>query len=80
MFLAWSKPESRVTEATVLKGTDLCYVSQDLYESVKQWDSCKCDADFDAYDWKNEVSKLSEVQQRNLFVNPLAAEVDSDDE
>ena len=80
VLLAWEGPNSRVTEATILKGAKLCYMSQDLDESVKQWDSCKCDADYNIYDWKSEVSKLSEVQQRNLFVSPLAAEVDSEDE
>ena len=80
VLLAWEGPESRVNEATIKKGAKLCYMSQDLDEAVKKWDSCKCDADFDAYDWKAEVSKLSEVQQRNLFVSPLAAEVESDDD
>ena len=73
-------PESRVTEAWILKGAKLCYMSQDLDEAVKGWDSCTCDADYNAYDWKNEVSKLTEAQQRNLFVSPLATEIDSESE
>ena len=30
VLLAWEGPESRVTEATILKGAKWCYMSQDL--------------------------------------------------
>eukprot|EP00493_Phyllostaurus_siculus_P016069 UN16314 len=55
-------------------------MGEDLDDAMKEWDDCKCNEDYDAWDWKVEVAKISETQRRNLYVSPLAWEIDSSDE
>ena len=77
---AWEGPDSKVSEAAITKGANLCYMGEDLDEDMKEWDDCEKNEDYDTWDWKEEVQKLSETQRRNLYVSPLAWEIDSCDE
>ena len=49
-------------------------------EPMSAWDHCKKPEDFDAFDWKEEVAKLSETQRLALFHSPLGAEAEKEDE
>ena len=71
IIAAWEGPESRVTETAIKKGARLCYMDASLDESVSAWDHCRKTEDFDLYDWKQEVQKLSKNQQMALFHSPL---------
>ena len=51
-----------------------------LDESVSAWDHCRKTEDFDLYDWKQEVQKLSKNQQMALFHSPLGVEEEKEDE
>ena len=77
---AWNGPESKVSEAAIVKGANLCYMGADLDDAVSAWDDCEKNEDYDAYDQKEEVKSLSETERRNLFVSPLAWEITSCDE
>ena len=77
---AWNGPESKVSEAAIVKGANLCYMGADLDDAVSAWDDCEKNEDYDAWDWKEEVKKFEEMQRRNLYKSPLAWEIDSCDE
>ena len=68
---AWNGPESKVSEAAIVKGANLCYMGADLDDAVSAWDDCEKNEDYDAWDWKEEVKKFSEVQRRNLYIRVL---------
>ena len=73
---AWNGPSSRVSTKAIKKGASLCYMTSDLDPKVSAWDHCECDDDYDAYDWKQEVAKLSEVEQSLLYHSPLGIEAE----
>ena len=77
---AWDGPKSKVTAAAIRKGAGLCYMETSLDEDVARWDHCKADADYDAFDWKSEVAKLSKTAQENLYISPLGIEAEKDGE
>ena len=67
ILAAWEGPESSVTTKAIKKGARLCYMDDSLDEAVSAWDNCKKNEDFEVYDWKVEVQKLSRAQQLALF-------------
>ena len=69
-----------MTAKAIKKGARLCYMDESLDEVVSPWDNCKKNEDFDIYDWKNEVQKLSKAQQLALFHSPLGAQADMEEE
>ena len=71
--------EHEVTEAAIKKGARLCYMDNSIDEPMSAWDHCKEPEDFDAFDWKEEVAKLSETQRLALFHSPLGAEAEKED-
>ena len=69
-----------MTETAIKKGARLCYMHASLDESVSAWNNCRKTEDFDLYDWKQEVQKLSRNQQMPLFDSPLGVEEQKEDE
>ena len=80
IMAAWDGPTSKVTTAAIRKGANLCYMGTSLDADVSKWDHCEADEDYDAYDWKAEVEKLSETAQENLYVSPLGVKAEQDGE
>ena len=67
----------------MVKNTSLC--GQNLGQNhpmrpMSPWDHCKKPKDFEAFDWKEEVAKLSEAQHLALFHSPLGAETEKEEE
>ena len=65
-----------MTTKAIKKGARLCYMD----DSVSAWDNCEKNEDFEAYDWKEEVKKLSKSQQLALFHSPLGVETEMEEE
>ena len=76
---AWEGPKSKVTISAIKKGARICYIDNSLDEAMSAWDNCKKPEDFDVYDWKEEVAKLSEAQRLALFHSPLGANAEKED-
>ena len=49
-------------------------------EPMFPWDHCKKPKDFEVFDWKEEVAKLSEAQRLALFHSPLGAEKEEEED
>ena len=69
-----------MTEAAIKKGARLCYMDNSIDEPMSPWDHCKKPKDFEAFDWKEEVAKLSEAQRLALFHSPLGVEKEKEEE
>ena len=78
IIAAWEGPESKVTETAIKKGARLCYMDNSVDEPMSSWDNCKNRKDFDAFDWKEEVAKLSDAQRLALFHSPLGVEAEKE--
>ena len=77
---AWDGPASKVTTAAIIKGSKLCYMSEDLDDAMAPWDHCKDTADYEKYDWEAEVSKLTDKQKNDLFISPLGVKAEKENE
>ena len=56
-------PETKVSESAIVKGANLCYMGSYLDDAVSAWDDCETNEDYNAWAWKEEVKKLSELQR-----------------